>query len=113
MNLTNEQCFECCVAMVQVTIYQQMFLNQAHVAFGRAHLVSGNRFCSQIGMCVCVCVSTPEAINNKSRETHAYNWIKQFMAFLFHYMTLAVDKLKGRGLSKTVRVMNACQKRVR
>ena len=48
---------------------------------------------------MCVCLSTSKGINNKS----CHNWIKQFTAFLFAYMTLAINKLNGHGLSNTTR----------
>ena len=32
------------------------------------------------------------------------------MAFPFHYMTLAVDKLNDHGLSNNACIMNACQR---
>ena len=53
---------------------------------------------------VCVCVSTPKGINNKSRETQHNNRIKQFYSFSVSLYDTADDKLIGRGLSN-----NACR----
>ena len=39
-----------------------MFLNQVCVAFSHTRLVSWNRICLCVGMCVCLCVSTLKAL---------------------------------------------------
>ena len=54
-----------------------------------------------VGVCVCV---RPEGINNKSREVKGMHndWIRQFYGLSVFYMTLAIVKLNGRGLSNIV-----------
>ena len=44
-------------------------------------------FCLRTLVYVCVCVSTPEGINNKSRERHSFN-NRIIKAFPFLYITL-------------------------
>ena len=53
---------------------------------------------------VSVCVRLPPRALIKSHvKAMCNNWIKQFYYFLFLYMTLAIDKLNGRGLSNNAR----------
>ena len=59
---------------------------------------------ANIGTYTCVYVRVcPEDINNKSCKRHTHNdWIRQlYTALPFLYMTLAIDKLNGHGLSNT------------
>ena len=52
---------------------------------------------------VCVHVSAPKAINNKSQESTCNNTYKaDFMASKFLYITLVLDELNERSLSNTM-----------
>ena len=50
-----------------------------------------------------VCPSLRPFITSHMKHMHN-NWIKQLFSFPFHYMTLAIDKLNGCGLSNSVRL---------
>ena len=56
-----------------------------------------------IGMLACVCmrVSTPEAINNQSREGTPNNEIMKFYGYSVSIYDTAIDKLNKQGLSNT------------
>ena len=58
------------------------------------HLVLEIVLSTNIGVCVCF----PALIKSYVEGTHN----NRIMAFLFLYMTLAIDKLNGCGLSNTV-----------
>ena len=44
--------------------YKQEFLNQVRASHRLAHLVSSNCFNADVGVYVCVCVPTAQAMNN-------------------------------------------------
>ena len=78
------------------------FLNQVSMAFGVPGFL--NCFCLHVGMFACVCVCPPprELITSDMKHMRN-NQIKKFYGFsLFLYMTLAINKLNDRGLSKNV-----------
>ena len=58
-------------------------------------------------VCICVCVSAPEDINNQWRDIGCVRLVKQvsgfFLLLITLYMTLAVDKMDGRGHINTAR----------
>ena len=58
---------------------------------------------------VCMCPPLRPLITSHMKYMRN-NWKKQFTAFPFHYMTLAVDKLNGCGLSNSVRCEHLLKK---
>ena len=51
-------------------------------------------------VCVlCVCVFAPRVLITVHVKGMHNNWLNQFYSFSLPYMTLAVHKLNGRGLS--------------
>ena len=80
------------------------FLNQMHAWFLRIAFVR---------MSVCVCVSTPRAIKNHSREINPEKPIKQvLLLFGFFVRHLLSILLMGRALVMKC-IMSYCQRRAR
>ena len=56
--------------------------------------------CRRLYVCVCICVSAPEAINNYWHNVDPYNWLYKFYGC---YMAIVVIIANGCGLGISMR----------